>query len=82
MPLTLTVPPSVARDVQTYASQRGTTIDALVLEYLTRTASIVRRAHRRENPVFRFCGVLPKGTADKIRSAVSEQRTIDEDLWK
>ena len=80
--MTLTVPPSVVRDVQTYASQRGTTIDALVLEYLTKTAAAVRRAHKCGNPVLKFCGVLPKGKADKMLSAVSEQRTIDEDLWK
>ena len=80
--MTLTIPPSVARDVKTYASRRGMTIDAFVLEYLTRTASIERRTQKRKNPVLKFCGILAKGSADKILSAVAEQRAIDEDLWK
>jgi hypothetical protein len=58
------------------------TIDAFVLEYLTRTASIERKTQKRKNPVLKFCGILAKGSADKILSAVVEQRTIDEDLWK
>ncbi|MBQ2629991.1 MAG: hypothetical protein IJG13_09970 [Kiritimatiellae bacterium] len=82
MPLTLTIPPAVARDVKAYASRRGMTIDAFVLEYLTRTASIERRTQKRKNPVLKFCGVLTKGSADKMLSVVAEQRTIDEDLWE
>ena len=73
---------AVARAVKTYASRRGMTIDAFVLEYLTRTASIERRTQKRKNPVLKFCGILAKGSADKILSAVAEQRAIDEDLWK
>ena len=82
MPLTLAIPPSVARDVKTYVSRKGMTIDAFVLEYLTRTASIERRIQKRKNPVLKFCGVLAKGSADEMLSAVAEQRTIDEGLWK
>lgn len=82
MPLTLTVPPAIAHDVQTYASKRGMTITTLLLEYLTRTASSERKSHKTENSVMRFCGVLPKGAADKMMAVVSEQRTIDENLWK
>ncbi len=82
MPLTLTIPPSVARDVKTYVSRKGMTIDAFVLEFLARTASIERRTQKRKNPVLKFCGVLAKGSADKMLSAVAEQRAIDEDLWK
>ena len=80
--MTLTIPPSVARDVNAYVSRRGMTIDAFVLEYLTRTASIERKTQKRKNPVLKFCGILAKGSADKILSAVAEQRAIDEDLWK
>ena len=82
MPLTLTVPPTIAHDVQMYASKRGTTITALLLEYLAQTASSERKSHKSENPVMRFCGVLPKGAAEKMMAVVSEQRTIDESLWK
>ena len=82
MPLTLTVPSAVARDVQTYATRRGTTMAALVLEYLTKMASAERQARKSENPVFKFCGVLSKGEADRMSAAVAELRTIDEDLWK
>ena len=82
MPLTLTIPPSVARDVRTYVSRKGMTIDAFVLEYLTRTALLERRTQKRKNPILKFCGVLAKGSADKMLSAVAEQRTIDEDMWK
>ena len=82
MPLTLTVPPAVARDAQTYATRRGTTMAALVLEYLARMASAERRAHKSGNPVLKFCGVLSEDEADRISEAVAEQRTIDEDLWK
>lgn len=82
MPLTLEVPTSVARDVQTYASRRGTTIAALVLEYLARTASAERRTRKSENPVLKFCGILPKSEADRMQSVVLGQRAIDEDLWK
>ena len=82
MPLTLTVPSAVARDAQTYATRRGTTMAALVLEYLARMASAERRAHKSGNPVLKFCGVLSEDEADRISEAVAEQRTIDEDLWK
>lgn len=82
MPLTLTVPPAIARDAQTYAMRRGTTMAALVLEYLARMASAERRAHKSGNPVLKFCGVLSEDEADRISEAVAEQRTIDEDMWK
>jgi len=82
MPLTLTVPPAIARDVQTYASRRGTTMAALELEYLARTASAERRAHKAGNPGLKFCGVLSKDEADRMSAVVAGQRTIDEDMWK
>ena len=80
--MTLTIPPSIARDVNTYVSRRGMTIGAFVLEYLTRTAYLERKTHKRKNPVLKFCGVLAKGSADKMLSAIAEQRPIDEGLWK
>ena len=76
MPLTLTVPPAVARDVQTYAMGRGTTMAALVLEYLSKMALAERQTRKSENPVLKFCGVLSKGEADRMSAAVAEQRTI------
>ena len=82
MPLTLTVPPAIARDAQTYATRRGTTMAALVLEYLAKMASAERQVHKSGNPVLKFCGVLSKDEADRISEAVAEQRTIDEELWK
>ena len=55
---------------------------ALVLEYLARTASAERRAHKAGNPVLKFCGVLSKDEADRMSAVVAEQRTIDENMWK
>ena len=55
---------------------------ALVLEYLARTASAERRAHKAGNPVLKFYGVLSVDEADRMSTVVAEQRTIDEDMWK
>ena len=74
MPITLSVPPGVVRDVQTFAARNGTTLDALVLAYLVKTASVERKARGRhkENPVLKFCGILPKEEVSRLRSVVSE----------
>ena len=83
MPVTLSVPPKVVRDVESFAARSGTTLDALILAYLVKTATEERRAHskRSRNPVLKFCGILPKGEAERLRAVVSEQRVIDEEMW-
>ena len=83
MPVTLSVPPKVVRDVESFAARSGTTLDALVLAYLVKTATEERRARskRSRNPVLKFCGILPKGEAERLNAVVSEQRVIDEEMW-
>ena len=75
MPVTLSVPPKVVRDVESFAARSGTTLDALVLAYLVKTATEERRTRskRSRNPVLKFCGILPKGEAERMRAVVSEQ---------
>ena len=84
MPITLSVPPKVVHDVQSFAARSGTTLDALVLAYLVKTATEERRSRskREANPVMKFCGILPKGEAARLSAVVSEQRVIDEEMWK
>ena len=83
MPVTLSVPPKVVRDVESFAARSGTTMDALVLAYLVKTATEERRTRskRSRNPVLKFCGILPKGEAKRLSAVVSEQRVIDEEMW-
>ena len=71
MPVTLSVPPKVVRDVESFAARSGTTLDALVLAYLVKTATEERRTRskRSRNPVLKFCGILPKGEAERLRTA-------------
>ena len=84
MPITLSVPPRVVRDVQTFAARSGTTLDALVLAYLVKTAVAERKARskHRENPVLKFCGILPKEETERLMSVVSEQRVVDKEMWR
>ena len=83
MPVTLSVPSKVVRDVESFAARSGTTLDALVLAYLVKTATEERRTRskRLRNPVLKFCGILPKGEAERLNAVVSEQRVIDEEMW-
>ena len=62
MPVTLSVPPKVVRDVESFAARSGTTLDALVLAYLVKTATEERRTRskRSRNPVLKFCGICPR----------------------
>ncbi len=84
MPITLTVPPAVVDEVQSYAARSGTTLDALVLAYLMKTAAAERKTRKRRvaNPVLKFCGTLPKGEAERLMAVVAEQRVVDEEAWR
>ena len=39
-------------------------------------------ASESDNPYMKFCGILRKGEADRLRDSVARQRTIDAEMWK
>ena len=78
MVLTLTVEPAVEREARTFAEERGTTLDALVADFL---AGIARRGARR--PAFFDVPVrLTEEGAAELRAAQAPFGAIDRELWE
>lgn len=78
MVLTLTVPPAVEREARSFAEERGTTLDALVADFL---AGIARRQTSRP-AFFDVPRRLSEEGAAELRAAQAPFGTIDRELWE
>lgn len=81
MPITLYIPPAVAREVGEYAEAMGTTLSGMVYEYLVNTARELKK-EKETSPFCKYCGILEEGEAERIRREIAPLRTIDEEMWK
>ena len=78
MVLTLTVEPAVEREARTFAEERGTTLDALVGDFLE---GIARRKATRPS-VFEVPIRLTEEGAAELRAAQAAFGKIDRDMWE
>lgn len=78
------LPPEVARTVQLRAKQKKTSVNKAVIELLEESAGNTARkkAPARYHDLDHLAGTWTKEEADAFEKLITEQRTIDPELWK
>ena len=84
MPLTLIASPTIVRDARKYAAASGTTLEALVIAYITAVAKRVHsRCIRTKRPAFfDITHRISDEGAEELLSVQREFENVEEDLWK
>ena len=81
--MTIHVEDDFAEALRAHARRIGTSVNRAVKEMLSPLLGIAKAgASEIDNPYMKFCGILRKGEADRLRESVAAQRTIDEEMWK
>ena len=81
--MTIHVEDDFAEALRAHARRIGTSVNRAVKEMLSPLLGIARGgASESDNPYMKFCGILRKGEADRLRESVAAQRTIDAEMWK
>lgn len=71
------VPDETSRRLEALSRERGTSVNATVLEVLNQAVGVDERRRRLERYV-----TWSEAEAQQFDAALSEQRAIDEDLWR
>ena len=81
--VTIHVEDDFAEALRARARAVGTSVNRAVKEMLLPLLGLAKgETPESENPYMKFCGVLRKGEADRLRESVAAQRTIDAEMWK
>ncbi len=81
--MTIHVEDDFAEALRAHARAVGTSVNRAVKELLSPLLGLAKTgASESDNPYLRFCGILRKGEADRLRDSVARQRTIDAEMWK
>ena len=81
--MTIHVEDDFAEALRAHARRIGTSVNRAVKEMLSPLLGIPKAgASESDNPYMKFCGILRKGEADRLRESVAAQRTIDAEMWK
>ena len=81
--MTIHVEDDFAEALRAHARRIGTSVNRAVTEMLSPLLGIARGgASESDNPYMKFCGILRKGEADRLRESVAAQRKIDAEMWK
>ena len=81
--MTIHVEDDFAEALRAHARRIGTSVNRAVKEMLSPLLGIAKAgASEIDNPYMKFCGILRKGEADRLRESVAAQRTIDAEMWK
>ena len=81
--MTIHVEDDFAEALRAHARRIGTSVNRAVKEMLSPLLGIARGgASESDNPYMKFCGILRKGEADRLRESVAAQRKIDAEMWK
>ena len=79
--MTIHVEDDFAEALRAHARRIGTSVNRAVKEMLSPLLGLAK-AGASDNPYMKFCGILRKGEADRLREAVAAQRAIDAEMWK
>ena len=81
--MTIHVEDDFAEALRAHARAVGTSVNRAVKELLSPLLGLSKTgASESDNPYMKFCGILRKGEADRLRDSVARQRTIDAEMWK
>ena len=81
--MTIHVEDDFAEALRAHARRIGTSVNRAVKEMLLPMLGIAKAGtSESDNPYMKFCGILRKGEADRLRESIAAQRTIDAEMWK
>ncbi len=81
--ITIHVEDDFAEALRAHARRVGTSVNRAVKELLSPLLGLAKPGtSESDNPYMKFCGILRKGEADRLRESVAEQRAIDAEMWK
>ena len=76
--MTIHVEDDFAEALRAHARAVGTSVNRAVKEMLSPLLGLSKTGtSESDNPYMKFCGILRKGEADRLRDSVARQRTID-----